>query len=62
MYGEVARFAVPVVNELVGAAVDVAVGDENIFAAEKMGKDCIDGGHTAIKIPCEIFTCVGTCF
>ncbi len=51
---EVATFAVPVVQELVGATVDVAAGEHDVLVAEEVGERGIDRRHAGVEVPGEV--------
>ncbi len=52
---EVGFLGEPVVEQLVGAAVNVARGQDDVAVADKVGEDAVDGGHAGVEVPREVF-------
>jgi hypothetical protein len=53
--GEVALLAVPVVQQLVGATVDIAARQHDVLVADEVRQRRVDGRHARIEIPGEVF-------
>ncbi len=51
---EVGALAVPVVQQLVGAAIDVAAREHDVAVAEQVGERGVDRGHAGVEVPREI--------
>ncbi len=59
---QISRLRIPIMNQLISAAVDVAAGDEDIVAAQQVCQRGVDGGHATVKVPGQIIARVGTGF
>ena len=55
---QVARLGVPVVDQLIGSAIDVATGDDNIVTSKHVGQDGVNRRHAAVKVPSKVLTCI----
>ncbi len=52
---EVALLGIPVVQQLVGAAVDVAVRQHDVVVADEVRQRRVDRGHAGVEVPGEVF-------
>jgi hypothetical protein len=52
---EVALLAVPVVQQLVGAAVDVAAREHDVLVAHEVREDGVDRRHAGVEVPGQVF-------
>ena len=51
---EIALLAIPVVQQLVRAAVDVAARQHDVVVTHEVGERRVDRGHPGIEVPCEV--------
>src|SRR5207249_10287908 len=52
---QIARLAEPIVQQLKGAAVNVARTENDVLITEKVAQRGIDGRHAGIKVPRHVF-------
>jgi hypothetical protein len=57
---EVRALAEPVVQQLVGAAVDVARGEDDVLVADEVRERGVDRAHAGVEVPGHVFARHGT--
>src|SRR5215472_9652565 len=53
---EIAALAIPVVQQLVSAAIDIARRQNDVLMAEQVREDRVDRRHSGIEVPGEVLT------